>query len=113
MTGLGRWLVGILNAHIERHNVPATVEYTLPSGTHVVDQLPPVPAELLHDEAEATSTWSVWEDGARRLFWGEQAVRATSRPCWACGNPVGFHARHSPCWNLPPFKRTTPGGRCP
>lgn len=23
MTSLGRWLVDILNAHIERHNVPA------------------------------------------------------------------------------------------
>lgn len=66
MTALGRWLVGILNAHIERHNVPVAE---------------PAPAPV--DDAPAL--WAVWEENARRIFWGEQAVRATSRPCPICG----------------------------
>jgi hypothetical protein len=38
-----------------------------------------------------------------------------TRPCWACGDPAGFHAPHRPCWNtagtaLPkaPWDRTNP-----
>lgn len=97
MTGLGRWLVDILNAHIERHNVPAAEPVYVtsspePSG-HVFEVY--TSAKPMLDEIAGLS----WEP--------------TGRPCWVCGDPVGFHAFHLPCWKVAPWKPAPPEERIP
>lgn len=72
MSTLGRWLVDILNAHIERHNAPAAEP------------------EVLTVEVEIDTTR--FDDALRRAT--ARIASMTPRPCWACGDPVGFHAVH-------------------
>jgi hypothetical protein len=98
---LGRWLAGILNAHIERHNVVAddehvTAELTIDT-THFDRALR---VALAGTEAALTPVGT-----AARQIADALVVTATDRPCWACGDPRGFHAPHRPCWNVPPFTR--------
>jgi hypothetical protein len=112
VSALGRWLVGILNAHIERDNVPvAEPAPDTPLARFYIGQLDELAAEP--DEDDGPSLWSIWEANASRMFWGEQAVRATNRPCWACGDPAGFHVEHLPCWKVAPFRQIPREARRP
>jgi hypothetical protein len=101
MSTLGRWLAGILNAHIERDNVPVAEPVPdSPLARFYIGQLDLEP-EVLTVEVEIDTTRF---DAALRRATARIASLAP-RPCWACGDPVGFHAFHRPCWNVPPFKR--------
>lgn len=86
MTSLGRWLAGVLNRHIERHNVVAEPEY--------ITSTPEPRGQLF----EVYATAKPMLNELANLSW-------EPRPCWACGDPAGFHVEHRPCWNVPPFKR--------
>lgn len=93
MTSLGRWLVDILNAHIERHNMPAAEPAPdTPLARFYIGQL-----DAEDDEPEVL-TVTLEIDTTR---FDEALQRATARvksmiprPCWACGDPAGFHAAH-------------------
>lgn len=95
MSSLGRWLVGILNAHIERHNV------------------------VVFDLDEAVTTARRDSDIADAMRYEidrqRQLVVEAQRPCWACGSPLGFHVFHLPCCKVAPFRRggLRPGERVP
>ena len=88
MTALGRWLADVLNRHIERHNVVVEPEYvtSTPDPRGHLFEVYAAAKPMLNELASLS-----WEP----------------RPCWACGDPAGFHAEHLPCWKLPPFTRNT------
>lgn len=113
MNALLRLLAAILGAHIGRDEPPAAEPAPdSPLARFYIGQLDVEPAAE-PDEDDGPSLWSIWEANASRMFWGEQAVRATNRPCWACGDPAGFHVEHLPCWKVPPFRQIPRDGRRP
>jgi hypothetical protein len=91
VTAFTQWLADVLNRHIERHNV------------EVAAQLDQAALALIAATSAATA------DTDRPLHDGlEQQLAEAQRPCWACGNPVGFHVVHWPCWTTPPINPTLP-----
>jgi hypothetical protein len=114
VTGLGRWLAGILNAHIERHNVeppprrPLATAAPREHGNDTVDLshlgvTVEQAAEVLRQRvADLVTTRTALLAGEHPPAHSEPV---TVRCCWACGDPRGFHAVHRPCWNVPTFTR--------
>lgn len=96
MTSLGRWLVDILNAHIERHNVPA-------AGPAPDSPLARFYIGQLDETLKVHSSAKPMLDEIADYTW-----EPTVRVCWACGDPAGFHAAHLPCWKVAPFKPASP-----
>lgn len=114
MTSLGRWLVGILNAHIERDNVPpAEPAPDSPLSRFYIGQLewPELPA--------AASVLDRIDSTRRHLATTADVVpvkvdlAGIPRPCWACGDPAGFYVFHLPCCRVAPWKPAAPWERVP
>lgn len=99
MNALLRLLAAILGAHIGQDEVPAS---------EVVERLefPDLGGVTVEEAGEVLR---------RNLT---AALADAARPCWACGNPLGFHAFHLPCWRTAgsplqpraPWERPTPVG---
>ncbi len=82
-----------------------------------VPNLPPVQPRPEPREPNPVEQWRIdehhieggWYGGEWPRLWPpRQQAPAAVRPCWACGNPAGFHTEHLPCWKDPTFRRATP-----
>lgn len=82
MSTLGRWLADILNAHIERHNVPVAEPVPdTPLARHYI--------RVLDEPLKVYTSAKPLLDEIAGYSW-----EPTARPCWACGDPGGFHSAH-------------------
>lgn len=84
MTSLGRWLAGILNAHIERHNVMAAELVDRPLAQRYMGRL---------DLDEAVTTAQRDSEIAEAMH-AALGPPPTFRPCWVCSFEGGFSAPH-------------------
>jgi hypothetical protein len=83
-----RLLAAILGAHIERDDLPPAA-YVWP------DEQPVAQAVIDRVDSIRRHVAVAADLAVPRVDIGQ-----TSRPCWACGDPAGFHAFHLPCWKV-------------